>query len=114
MWEGIKWQRSLLVLMQSLGFFYPFGFGSIFLTESVLELGISDFHLLLELLQTVHLQGADRTPVSSGELLLNDESRILQIIGLLKGRNIFAFKVVEEYQVCINLTDGLQDCMCDQ
>ena len=107
--------------MQSLGFFYPFGFGSIFLTESVLELGIRDFHLLLELLQTVHLQGADGTPVSSGELLLDDESRILQIIGLLKGRYIpiwvfypFPLEVVEEYQVSVNFTDGFQDCMCDQ
>jgi hypothetical protein len=67
------------------------------------------------------LQCADRTPVPSGELFLNYESSILQIIGLLKGKNIpvwvvltFPFEVVEEYQVGVNFTDGFEDCMCDQ
>jgi len=89
--------------------------------ENLLELCNSYIHFLLELLQTVYLQCADRTPIPSGELFLDDESCIHQIVCLLEVRIIpiwvvypFPFDVVKEYQVSVDLTDSFQDCMCNQ
>ena len=90
-------------------------------TESFLELSIPNIHLLLELLQTIYLQCADCTLFSLGELILNTESCLHQILGLVKGNNVrlwvflpFPFEVVVEYQVSIQINYSFKDRMRDK